>query len=74
MLLYRSQACNQRLYNTANHLDLPAILWLQKYLKSLDGITLLIVSHDRAFMNELADEIIVMKDQRLVRTEYFSYD
>ncbi|KAJ3404710.1 hypothetical protein HDV05_007032 [Chytridiales sp. JEL 0842] len=48
-----------------NHLDLPAILWLQSYLKSLDGVTLLIVSHDRAFLNELVEEIIVMKDHSL---------
>ncbi|KAJ3046599.1 hypothetical protein HDU99_009740, partial [Rhizoclosmatium hyalinum] len=48
-----------------NHLDLPAILWLQKYLKSLDGVTLLIVSHDRSFLNATVTEIIEMRNMKL---------
>ncbi|KAJ3094318.1 hypothetical protein HDU97_008246 [Phlyctochytrium planicorne] len=49
-----------------NHLDLPAILWLQNYLKSLEDVTLVIVSHDRAFLNHAVTEIIVMKNQQLM--------
>ncbi|KAJ3097813.1 hypothetical protein HK100_005252 [Physocladia obscura] len=48
-----------------NHLDLPAILWLQKYLKNLDTVTLVIVSHDRSFLNETVTEIIEMRNRAL---------
>ncbi|KAJ1545317.1 hypothetical protein HK405_008008, partial [Cladochytrium tenue] len=47
-----------------NHLDLPAILWLQNYLKDLSA-TLLIVSHDRSFLNAVTTETIIMKDRSL---------
>ncbi len=40
-----------------NHLDLPSLTWLEGYLKSFRG-TLLFVSHDRDFLNNLADQII----------------
>ncbi|KAI9352090.1 P-loop containing nucleoside triphosphate hydrolase protein [Obelidium mucronatum] len=48
-----------------NHLDLPAILWLQKYLTTLDSVTLLIVSHDRQFLNATVEEIIEMRNFKL---------
>ncbi|TFK87503.1 hypothetical protein K466DRAFT_548593 [Polyporus arcularius HHB13444] len=48
-----------------NHLDLPAIIWLQDYLSQLSDVTIVVVSHDRAFLNAVADEIIVFKDQTL---------
>jgi ATP-binding cassette subfamily F protein 3 len=48
-----------------NALDLPAIYWLQRYLASLDNVTLVVVSHDRAFLDEVVDEIIVFKNQKL---------
>lgn len=35
-----------------NHLDLEAVLWLQEYLKGYKH-TVLLVSHDRAFLNEV---------------------
>ena len=35
-----------------NHLDLMALLWLQDYLKGFPG-ALLMISHDRQFMDEL---------------------
>lgn len=40
-----------------NHLDLPSLSWLEGYLKSFRG-TLLFVSHDREFLNNLSDQII----------------
>jgi ATPase subunit of ABC transporter with duplicated ATPase domains len=46
-------------------LDVPAILWLQNYLASLTSTTLLIVSHDRSFLNSTAEEIIVLKNRKL---------
>ncbi|KAI8986730.1 ribosomal L18ae/LX protein domain-containing protein [Trametes punicea] len=48
-----------------NHLDLPAIIWLQDYLSQLSDTTIVTVSHDRAFLNAIADEIIVFKNQTL---------
>ncbi|KAJ3070564.1 hypothetical protein HDU98_006458 [Podochytrium sp. JEL0797] len=49
-----------------NHLDLPAILWLQKYIKkNLDNTTLLIVSHDRSFLDATVTEIIEFKKKQL---------
>jgi ATPase subunit of ABC transporter with duplicated ATPase domains len=37
-----------------NHLDLPGIIWLQRYLRRLEHTTLVVVSHDRAFLNAVA--------------------
>ncbi|KAI0711357.1 P-loop containing nucleoside triphosphate hydrolase protein, partial [Earliella scabrosa] len=48
-----------------NHLDLPAIIWLQDYLSQLPDTTIVTVSHDRAFLNAVVDEIIVFKNQTL---------
>ncbi|KAF7721796.1 hypothetical protein EC973_004121 [Apophysomyces ossiformis] len=49
-----------------NHLDLPAILWLQEYLCAMDnGTTLVVVSHDRAFLNAVTEETIIFRDQKL---------
>ncbi|KAH9852447.1 P-loop containing nucleoside triphosphate hydrolase protein [Lenzites betulinus] len=48
-----------------NHLDLPAIIWLQDYLYQLSDTTIVTVSHDRAFLNAIADEIVVFKNQTL---------
>lgn len=39
-----------------NHLDLDAIIWLEKWLKNYQG-TLLLVSHDREFLDEAVDAI-----------------
>lgn len=48
-----------------NHLDLPAIIWLQDYLSQLSDTTIVTISHDRAFLNAVVDEIIVFKNQTL---------
>jgi ATP-binding cassette subfamily F protein 3 len=37
-----------------NHLDLPSLTWFEQYLKSFTG-TLLFVSHDRDFLNNISD-------------------
>eukprot|EP00599_Poterioochromonas_sp_BG-1_P013677 CAMPEP_0173162958 /NCGR_PEP_ID=MMETSP1105-20130129/19625_1 /TAXON_ID=2985 /ORGANISM="Ochromonas sp., Strain BG-1" /LENGTH=739 /DNA_ID=CAMNT_0014082903 /DNA_START=191 /DNA_END=2410 /DNA_ORIENTATION=- len=51
-----------------NHLDLPTIAWLQDFLVETNLIILL-VSHDRFFLNAVATDIIEMKNQSL---EYFA--
>ncbi len=39
-----------------NHLDLPAMEWLEDYLETFHG-GLIVVSHDRVFLDRIADEI-----------------
>ena len=40
-----------------NHLDLDATLWLETWLKRYEG-TLLIIAHDRDFLDNIAGEIV----------------
>ena len=47
-----------------NHLDLDAVLWLEEYLHSYKK-TILLVSHDRAFLNNICTDIILIKDLKL---------
>ncbi len=47
-----------------NHLDLPARESLEKALKEFDG-TLIFVSHDRYFLNALADRTVEIAEGRL---------
>ncbi len=44
-----------------NHLDLDAALWLETWLKRHPG-TLLIISHDRDFLDAVCDEIVHVAD------------
>jgi len=48
-----------------NHLDLLSLLWLQQYLKTYSGAVLLI-SHDREFMDELIEAVFEISNQKLV--------
>ena len=47
-----------------NHLDLDAILWLEGWLKSYPG-TLLLISHDRDFLDAVVDHIVHLDQQTL---------
>lgn len=47
-----------------NHLDLDAVLWLEKYLASYDG-TLLLISHDRDFLDAVVDNTVHIEQQTL---------
>ncbi len=44
-----------------NHLDLQATEWLEGWLKGYHGAVLL-VSHDRAFLDNTAERVLLMKD------------
>lgn len=44
-----------------NHLDLMAVEWLGEFLKSYEG-TVLIISHDRYFLDEVATKILDLED------------
>jgi ATP-binding cassette subfamily F protein 3 len=47
-----------------NHLDLPSIQWLENYLSNFAGATI-IVSHDRFFLDRMAEEIAEVEHSRL---------
>jgi len=47
-----------------NHLDLETVVWLQKYLQTYSG-ALLLISHDRAFLNALVTRIVELDRQQL---------
>ncbi|MCI0744163.1 MAG: ABC-F family ATP-binding cassette domain-containing protein [Verrucomicrobia subdivision 3 bacterium] len=49
-----------------NHLDLESLLWLQDYLKAYPG-AILLISHDREFLNQLVGSIVEIRQSRLVR-------
>lgn len=49
-----------------NHLDLPAILWLQDYIQNhTEGQTIVVVSHDRNFLDEVTEETIIFRNKQL---------
>ena len=45
-----------------NHLDLDAVIWLEGWLKRYPG-TLLIISHDREFLDAVVTHVISIADQ-----------
>ena len=47
-----------------NHLDLLSLLWLQNYLKTYSG-ALLMISHDREFMDEVIENVYEIAEQKL---------
>ena len=48
-----------------NHLDLDAVIWLEKWLQRYTG-TLLLISHDKSFLDSTIGEIISVEQQQLV--------
>ena len=49
-----------------NHLDLSSLLWFQDYLKRYSG-AILVISHDREFLNALVDSIVEIRFSKLIR-------
>ena len=47
-----------------NHLDLPSIEWIERYLSNYPG-TVIIVSHDRYFLDRMVDKIVEISQQTL---------
>jgi len=47
-----------------NHLDIGMVEWLEEYL-SLKNMTLLLVTHDRYFLDRVCTEIIEMEDSKI---------
>lgn len=57
-----------------NHLDIDMIEWLEEYL-TRNQVTLLMVTHDRYFLNRVCEEILEMENGKMYRHkgnyEYF---
>jgi len=49
-----------------NHLDLDALVWLEAWLKRYDG-TMLVISHDREFLDAVTDVTIHIERAQLTR-------
>src|SRR5450432_687855 len=49
-----------------NHLDLESLVWFQEYLTNYPG-AILMISHDREFLNQLVGSIIEIAHRRLNR-------
>lgn len=51
-----------------NHLDLPSIEWVENYLRNYDG-AVIIVSHDRRFLDNVITKTVDVTQQQLVTYE-----
>jgi len=47
-----------------NHLDLDAVIWLEGWLRRYPG-TLLLISHDREFLDAVVTHVLSIADQRI---------
>jgi ATP-binding cassette subfamily F protein 3 len=48
-----------------NHLDLESVLWLEEFLNAYEG-TILLISHDRSFMNRLVNRVVEIERNQLI--------
>ncbi|HHH13909.1 MAG TPA: ATP-binding cassette domain-containing protein, partial [Thiolapillus brandeum] len=58
-----------------NHLDLDAVIWLEGWLRRYPG-TLLLISHDREFLDAVCDHVIHIEEERLTlyRGNYSAFE
>ncbi|MDO9314773.1 MAG: ATP-binding cassette domain-containing protein [Burkholderiaceae bacterium] len=49
-----------------NHLDLDALVWLEAWLKRFEG-TMLVISHDREFLDAITNVTVHLEDAKLTR-------
>jgi elongation factor 3 len=49
-----------------NHLDVTNVAWLETYLRGLENVTSVIVSHDSGFLDAVCTHIIHYEDRKLV--------
>ena len=49
-----------------NHLDLESLQWFQEYLKNYPG-GIILISHDRNFLNQLVGQILEIRQSKLIR-------
>ena len=57
-----------------NHLDLEANIWFEKYLSAFPG-GVIITSHDRAFLNQVATQVLAIESNEVIlhRGNYDDY-
>ena len=57
-----------------NHLDLESLVWLQSYFSTYSG-AILLISHDRSFLNALSERIVDIDQRKLIsyRGNYDDY-
>jgi ATP-binding cassette subfamily F protein 3 len=48
-----------------NHLDLMSLMWFRNYLKNYPG-AILMISHDRDFMDELVQNVYEIEESKLI--------
>lgn len=48
-----------------NHLDLDAVIWLERWLSRYTG-TLILISHDKSFLDSTVGEIVSVEHQKLI--------
>jgi ATP-binding cassette subfamily F protein 3 len=58
-----------------NHLDLDALVWLESWLKRYEG-TLVVIAHDRHFLDEVTDHIVHLEGRRatIYRGNYSAFE
>lgn len=58
-----------------NHLDLDAVIWLEDYIASVD-FTIVVVSHAKEFLNNVATEIIHFHNSKLenYKGDFYSFE
>jgi ATP-binding cassette subfamily F protein 3 len=58
-----------------NHLDLDAVIWLESWLRNYPG-TLLLISHDRDFLDQVTDHIVHIERQQalLYNSNYSGFE
>ncbi|MBE5812094.1 MAG: ABC-F family ATP-binding cassette domain-containing protein [Clostridiales bacterium] len=49
-----------------NHLDFEALAWLEEYLEKYKG-AIIVVSHDRYFLDKISESICEIEDHKLIR-------
>ena len=66
-VLYQSRSADIMILDEpTNFLDLLGIVWLQRYLVNLSAVgVIIIVSHDRDFVDYVCEETIILRDQNL---------
>eukprot|EP00929_Paragymnodinium_shiwhaense_P120359 TRINITY_DN9228_c0_g3_i1.p1 TRINITY_DN9228_c0_g3~~TRINITY_DN9228_c0_g3_i1.p1 ORF type:complete len:749 (-),score=199.30 TRINITY_DN9228_c0_g3_i1:269-2515(-) len=59
-----------------NHLDLETVIWLERHLRDVFQQTLLVVSHDRHFLNEVVTDILHFEKGKIesYKGDYYSFE
>ncbi|MFV0289099.1 MAG: ABC-F family ATP-binding cassette domain-containing protein [Mycoplasmatales bacterium] len=56
-----------------NDFDIPTLLILEEYLENFQGIVI-VVSHDRYFLNKVVDDLLIISDQQITNFQGNYYD